>query len=245
MTSDAFYERYESGEFKGGDEDYEKWAAAVRAARKAKDELEELRRKAESIEAAHRLAFIQCVGSRDIRFNKYCSGFCCMHAIKEAIIAREHDRDAQVYIFGMDIRAVGKGFEEYRNRGAHEAGIHYVRSRVAEVTEERDHTPVVWYEDTKERVVRRMPVDLVILSTACQPSASAKPLADLLGIELNEFGFFKTLSHLPLDTTKPGIFICGCAHSPMDIPESVAQASSAAARAAQVLSGSGTMRLAS
>jgi len=245
MTSDEFYGRYESGEFKGGNEEYDKWAAAVVAARKATAELEVLQKKVESIESAHRLAFIQCVGSRDIRFNKYCSGFCCMHAIKEAIIAREHDRDAQVYIFGMDIRAVGKGFEEYRNRGAKEAGVHYIRSRVAEITEGKDHTPIIWYEDTKERVVRQMPVDLVILSTACQPSASTRRVAELLGIELNEFGFYKTASYPPLDTTRPGIFICGCAHSPMDIPESVAQASSAAARAAQVLAGSGTMRLAS
>jgi heterodisulfide reductase subunit A len=168
-----------------------------------------------------------------------------MYAIKEAIIAREHDRDAQVYIFGMDIRAVGKGFEEYRNRGATEAGIHYVRTRVAEVTEDKDHTPVIWYEDTKERVVRQLPVDLVILSTGCQPSSGMIQLAEILGVELNEFGFFKTASYPPLDTTRPGVFVCGCAQSPMDIPESVAQASSAAARAAQVLSGFGTMRLAS
>jgi heterodisulfide reductase subunit A len=245
MTSEEFSSQYESGELKGRDEDYDKWADAVVTSRNATEQLDTLKRRLDAIEGAHRLAFIQCVGSRDIRFNKYCSGFCCMHAIKEAIIAKEHDRDAQVYILGMDIRAVGKGFEEYRNRGANEAGIQFIRSRVAEITEEKGHTPVIWYEDTKERVVRQLPVDLVILSTGCQPSAGGIKLAGLLGLELNEFGFFKTTSYPPLDTSRPGIFVCGCAHSPMDIPESVAQASSAAARAAQVLSGSATMRLAS
>ena len=245
MASESFYLRYESGELRGKDEDYDKWAEAVQTHRQGKGELEALQESIDRIESAHRLAFIQCVGSRDLRFNKYCSGFCCMHAIKEAIIAKEHDRDAQVFMLAMDIRAVGKGFEEYRNRGATESGIHYIRSRVAEITEDKDHTPIICYEDTKERVVHHLPVDLVILSTACEPSAAVERLAELLAIELNEFGFFKTAAYPPLETTRPGVFVCGCAHSPMDIPESVAQGSSAAARAAQVLSGSATRRLAS
>lgn len=243
MDSDAFFKLYEAGELQG--EDYDKWAEAYRAYRHATDELENLKEKVDRIQTAHRLAFIQCVGSRDIRFNKYCSGFCCMHAIKEAIIALEHDREAQVYIFGMDIRAVGKNFEEYRNRGAEEAGIKFIRSRVAEIIEDKFHGPILIYEDTKAREVRQLPVDLVILATACQPSEGAKKLAEILGIETTEFGFFKTASYPPLDTSRPGVFVCGCAQSPMDIPESVAQASSAAARAAQVLSGSETLRLAS
>ncbi len=116
---------------------------------------------------------------------------------------------------------------------------------MAEVTEDARHNLTVWYEDTKERQVKQLPVDLVILSTACQPGASTKRMAELLGIEVNDFGFFKTPGYPPMDTTRPGIYVCGCAHSPMDIPESVAQASSAAARAAQVLSGSVSARLAS
>lgn len=242
-TSDEFYPLYEAGELKG--EDYEKWAEQVKAFWDLDGEVQARKEKVASLESAHRLAFIQCVGSRDIRFNRYCSGFCCMHAIKEAIIAREHDPQAQVYIIGMDIRAVGKGFEEYRNRGAKESHIEYVRSRVAEITENKDHSPVIWYEDTKERVVKSLPVDLVILSTACEPSPATRILADIIGLEVNDFGFYATDPSQPLDTSRPGIFVCGCAQSPMDIPESVAQASSAAARAAQVLSGSGTLRLAS
>ena len=243
QTSDEFYGRFEAGELTGGD--YDKWAEQVRVARRLGRELEDKKARVEKIEAAHRIAFIQCVGSRDIRFNKHCSGFCCMHAIKEAIIAREHDKEAEVFIFGMDIRAVGKGFEEYRNRGGREAGVQYIRSRVAEITQDGDHTPVLWYEDTKARQVKSLPVDLVVLATACEPSSSAGKMAELLGISLNEFGFFRTRPVEPLDTTRPGIFVCGCAQAPMDIPESVAQSSSAAARAAQVLSGSETVRLAS
>jgi heterodisulfide reductase subunit A-like polyferredoxin len=243
MTSDAFLTKYEAGELQG--EDYDKWAEQVRVCRQATEKLEVMKPKVDRIQGAHRLAFIQCVGSRDIRFNKYCSGFCCMHAIKEAIIGLEHDREAEVTIFGMDIRAVGKNFEEYRNRGANDAGIKFVRSRVAEIIEDKDHGPILVYEDTKERQVRQLPVDLVILATACQPSEGIAKLAGTLGIETNDFGFFKTAFYPPLSTSRPGVFVCGCAQSPMDIPESVAQASSAAARAAQVLSRSETDRLAS
>lgn len=199
----------------------------------------------EALDSAHRLAFVQCVGSRDIRFNAYCSGFCCMHSIKEAIIACEHDSKAEVSIFGMDIRAVGKGFDEYRERGARDSGIHYIRSRVAEVTETENHSPVLWYEDTKTQRVEKMEVDLVILATACQPSEGSRKLAETLGLDLNDYGFIATRPDQPLDTSRPGVFVCGCAQSPMDIPESVAQASSAAARAAQVVCAFEPVKLAS
>ncbi len=243
LKSDAFYPRYESGELTG--DDYEAWAAEVAQLRRAVEELEASQQKVSQMQSAKKLAFLQCVGSRDIRFNPHCSGFCCMHSVKEAIIAREHDREAEVYIFGMDIRAIGKGFEEYRNRSEREAGVHYVRSRVAEITEKEDHRCVVWYEDTKARQVRSMEMDLVILATACEPSRSTGKLAQTFGVALNDFGFFATSPMQPLDTSRPGVFVCGCAQSPMDIPESVAQASSAAARAAQVLSGGASVRLAS
>ena len=153
---------------------------------------------------AHRLAFIQCVGSRDIRFNKYCSGFCCMHAIKEAIIGLEHDREAEVYIFGMDIRAVGKNFEEYRNRGATRPASSSSEAGSPRSSRTRITTPILVYEDTKERQVRQLPVDLVILATACQPSEGVAKLAGTLGIEMNDFGFIETASYLPLDTSRPG-----------------------------------------
>ena len=167
-----------------------------------------------------------------------------MHSIKEALIAREHDPAAQIYIFGMDIRAVGKGFEEYHNRAA-DAGITFVRSRVAEVSEKTDHSPVLWFEDTRSREVRSMEVDLVVLATACEPGPAALKFSKMLGIPLTDFGFYQTRTVPPLDTSRPGVFTCGCAQGPMDIPESVAQASSAAARAAQALTGPEAARLAS
>jgi heterodisulfide reductase subunit A-like polyferredoxin len=237
QSSAAFLPRYESGELQG--KEYDDWAKQIKAHEELSQQVEALQKRVDQITSAKRLAFIQCVGSRDIRFNRQCSGFCCMHAIKEAIIAREHDADAKVYIFGMDIRAVGKGFEEYRNRGARESGIEYIRSRVAEITENPDGSPVVWYEDTKTRQATQLPVDLVILATACEPSKGMQQLAQIVGIETNEFGFIKTHPFQPLDTTRPGVFVCGCAQSPMDIPESVALASSTAARVAQALSADG------
>jgi heterodisulfide reductase subunit A-like polyferredoxin len=237
QSSEDFYPLYGSSPYQG--ENYDQWADQIRGYRQVTQDLELKKSRLENMQIAHRLAFIQCVGSRDIRFNKYCSGFCCMHSIKEAIIAREHDAAAEVFIFGMDIRAVGKNFEEYRNRGANEVGLQFIRSRVAEITEDKNHGPVIWYEDTMERKVRRLPVDLVILATACEPSESAKRLADVVGVALSDFGFFATDPLEPPDTSRSGVFVVGCAQGPMDIPESVAQASSAATRVAQILSNAG------
>lgn len=158
-----------------------------------------------------------------------------MHSIKEAIIAHEHDNDTTSTIFGMDIRAVGKGFDEYKVRGNNNSNITYKRSRVAEIVHGPNDNPVLVYEDTQKQVVMREEFDLVVLATACAPTKGMQDLADILGIEINRFGFFKTSRENPLDTTKEGIFVCGCAHSPMDIPESVAQASSAASRAVQAV----------
>jgi len=242
MNSEEFIRKYDAGELTG--EQNDQWAKAFRLFLPAKERFEATTQKVESMDTAHRIAFIQCVGSRDRRFNKYCSGFCCMHSIKEALIAREHDSSAQITIFGMDIRAVGKGFEEYRNR-AEDAGITFIRTRVAEVAEKADHSPVLWFEDTRSRQVEHIEVDLVVLATACEPSPAALKFAEMLNIPLTDFGFYKTRTVPPLDTSRPGIFTCGCAQGPMDIPESVAQASSAAARVAQALMGPEATRLAS
>jgi heterodisulfide reductase subunit A-like polyferredoxin len=243
QTSAAFYDAYQKGEYEG-DDDRGKWAEKYASHLALVEPLEALKTEAEGFDVAKRLAFIQCVGSRDFRFYPFCSGFCCMHSIKEAIIANEHERETTSVIFGMDIRAVGKGFEEYKVRGGNQSGISYIRGRVAEITEGAHHNPVVTYEDTRERKVVSRDFDLVILATACAPSEGVGRLAETLGIELNRFGFFKTGTSQPMDTTRPGIFACGCAHGPMDIPESVAQASGAAARAAQIVTAA-AMRMAS
>ena len=230
--TEEFYEKYKAG---NTDDALKGWAAKYEEYLPQKAKLEELQKQAETFQTAKKLALIQCVGSRDLRFYPFCSGFCCMHSIKEAIIAHEHDNDTTSVIFGMDIRAVGKGFDEYRVRGGNNSNIEYKRSRVAEIINGPNNNPVLVYEDTQKQIVKREEFDLVVLATACQPNDDMKEMADILGIEINKFGFFKTSHDEPLDTTKKGIFVCGCAHSPMDIPESVAQASSAAARAVQTV----------
>ncbi len=232
--SQDFYEKYQQGKDRD-DPDKEKWAQKYKEYLGIKEPLDALKKEAEGFSSAKKLAFIQCVGSRDFRFYPFCSGYCCMHSIKEAIIAHEHEPETTSTIFGMDIRAVGKGFEEYKVRGGNQSGITYVRGRVAEITEGPHRNPIVTYEDTKERKVKKEEFDLVILATACAPAKGIGDLAKTLGIELDDYGFIKTSPISPVDSTTPGIFVCGCAESPMDVPESVAQASSAAERAAETV----------
>ncbi|UCG14692.1 MAG: CoB--CoM heterodisulfide reductase iron-sulfur subunit A family protein, partial [Deltaproteobacteria bacterium] len=233
-----FMDEFKTGK-SGDDADFERWASLAEKAAALKEELAPLKKKEVAAHTAKKLAFIQCVGSRDFRFNRFCSSYCCMHSVKEAMIAHEHDNETTSSIFCMDLRAVGRGFEEYKLRGGKSANIEYVRGRVAEITEDDSHNPIVWYESTTARRVEHETFDMVVLATACVPSVSTPKLAELMGLELDENGFFKTDPLAPLDTSRPGIFVCGCAQGPMDIPESVAQASSAAARAAEVVSMAG------
>ncbi len=232
-TSKEFYAQYTSGDIEK-DDDQNKWAEKYKDYLSLLEDLDALKEKIKTFGPAKRLAFIQCVGSRDFRFYPFCSGYCCMHSIKEAIIANEHEPETTSTIFGMDIRAVGKGFEEYKIRGGNNSSITYVRGRVAEITEGSEHNPVVIYEDTRERKVNARDFDMVILATACAPTKGIVELSKLLGIALDDYGFVKTDPLSPVDTTVPGVFVCGCAGSPMDVPESVAQASSAAERAAEI-----------
>jgi len=231
--SDDFYKKYQKGQYQD-DEEQKKWAEKYEAHLDIVKPLEELKKKAEGFSVAKRLAFIQCVGSRDFRYYPFCSGYCCMHSVKEAIIAHEHEPETTSTIFGMDIRAVGKGFEEYKIRGGNHSNITYVRGRVAEITGGPHHNPIVTYEDTRKRKVESQEFDMVVLATACSPTKGIVDLAKILGVELDPYNFVKTSPLSPVDTNIPGIFVCGCAESPMDVPESVAQASSAAERAAEV-----------
>ena len=233
QASADVYEKYRQGQYQD-DEDRKKWAEQYAAHLAVLEPLEALQKKAEGFIVAKRLAFIQCVGSRDFRFYPFCSGYCCMHSIKEAIIAHEHGPETTSTIFGMDIRAVSKGFEEYKIRGGKNSNITYVRGRVSEIMEGTDHNPVVIYEDTQQRQVKEEAFDMVILATACAPVKGINELAKTFGVELDEYNFIKTSSLSPVDSSVPGIFVCGCAESPMDVPESVAQASSAAERAAEI-----------
>ncbi len=231
--SSEIYSKYLNGEIT--EEEKSKWAERYAEYLNTQERLNNFKKQAGNFTVAKKLAFIQCVGSRDFRFYPFCSGYCCMHSIKEAIIAHEHEPETTSTIFGMDIRAVGKGFEEYKIRGGNNSNITYRRARVAEINEGPNYNPVLTYEDTLEQKVKSEEFDLVILATACEPDPGINDLAEILGIEINDFGFFKTSASQPIDSTRPGIFVCGCSNSPMDIPESVAQASSAAARAVQVI----------
>jgi heterodisulfide reductase subunit A-like polyferredoxin len=234
LASAEFYQQFQAGAVSGnGDE--KAWADKYRSWLDLRAENETLAKKVAGFDVATRLAFIQCVGSRDFRYHPYCSSYCCMHTIKEAIIAKEHAPRTESTVFAMDLRTVGKGFEEYKVRGAENSGIRYIRGRVAEITQDGDCHPVIWYEDTKKREVLSQTFDLVILANACSPIPGAAVLAGTLGTRLDDNQFFATDSLNPLSTSIPGIFTCGCAQGPMDIPESVAQASSAAAKAAEVV----------
>jgi len=184
------------------------------------------------------IAFIQCIGSRDTKNNPYCSSVCCMHSVKEAILAREHDPKVQSYVFYIDVRAPGKNFQSYVSRGENEYGINYVRGRVSEITEDEEGSPIIWYEDIVNAPgPKKLKVDLVVLATSLIPRRGASELAKILKIDLDHYNFFKTDPTEPFNSSRKGIFICGCCREPCDIPDSVAQASGAAAKAAEAVVG--------
>jgi heterodisulfide reductase subunit A len=189
------------------------------------------------------IGFVQCVGSRNLKYQRFCSSVCCMHATKEAILAREHIPDVQSHIFYTDLRASGKGFREYIERAKREYGVEYIRSRVAQIEEDKDGKLIFHYEDTATSRPREMRVDLAVLATSVVPGPGVASLAEVLDLELDEYGFFETNPFSPTDTTRDGVFTCGCCRAPVDIPQAVAQASGAAARAAQYVTE--TLRLSS
>jgi heterodisulfide reductase subunit A len=183
-----------------------------------------------------RIAFIQCVGSRDFQLgNNYCSAACCMYAIKEAVIAKEHSSTPlDCKIFYMDMRAHGKEFDGYYNRAKGEWGIKFVRSRVASAVEDpiTGNIFLHFVEDEEPKVEE---FDMVVLSVGMEPPRKAERLAEILGIKLNKYKFCETGTFSPLETSKPGVFVCGAFSSPKDIPESVAQSSGAASKAMDII----------
>ncbi len=185
-----------------------------------------------------RIAWIQCVGSRNEKeCNGYCSSVCCMYAIKEAVIAKEHSHDPlETTIFFMDMRTHGKDFERYYDRARNEQGVRFVRSRIYEVTEADDgsHDLIIRYahEDGSISTER---FDMVVLSVGLTPNKDTEKLAKAVGIELNEFGFCKTQEFEPVCTSRPGVFVSGAFCEPKDIPDTVVDASAAAANASRLL----------
>ena len=185
-------------------------------------------------QVARSIGFVQCTGSRHMRHNRYCSTVCCVHSTKEAVLAWEHNHDTQAYVFFTDVRGSGKGFREYMERAQRSYGVTFVHGRVAEILEDAEHNPIMRYEDEAPSRPHRMKVDLAVLAASLVPRHDAPQLAGILGIELDAYGFVKADPLAPADTSRAGIFACGCCLGPSDIPQSVAQASAAAARAAEI-----------
>jgi heterodisulfide reductase subunit A-like polyferredoxin len=194
-----------------------------------------------------RIAFLQCVGSRD-QDHDYCSSVCCMYAAKEAIMTIEHARaealsgqgDGQVdcQVFFMDTRAYSKGYEEYYNRAENKYGIKYTRCRISDLKEDPETGNLIVrsfapYEGSSH--LREDEFDLVVLSVGMEISESVQNLGRRLGVELDSYGFCHTTLFDPLQTSRDGIYVAGPFREPKDIPETVVEASGAAANAARLL----------
>jgi len=179
-----------------------------------------------------KIAFIQCVGSRDTsRGNDYCSSVCCMYATKEAIIAKEHDNNIEPTIFYMDIRAFGKNFETYYERAKTESGVRYIKCAVSRVREDfNTKNLLIAYIDEAGKIVEEE-FEMVVLSVGLEPAKHTVAMARRLGVEVDKYGFASTNSFKPHSTSKDGIYVCGVYQGPKDIPETVAQASGAVADA--------------
>jgi len=182
-----------------------------------------------------KIAWLQCVGSRNCRNDHgYCSSVCCMYAIKEAVIAKEHTKyPLDTAIFFMDMRTFGKDFEKYYDRARLENGVRFIRSRVFEVSDSLDGTGNCRIRYSNEDgTITTEDFDLVVLSLGLEPAPGMVELAGKLGLELNKFNFCEPPSLTGVGTSKPGIFVAGAFSGPRDIPETVMQASAAAADSA-------------
>ncbi|MBI2874970.1 MAG: CoB--CoM heterodisulfide reductase iron-sulfur subunit A family protein [Firmicutes bacterium] len=184
------------------------------------------------------VVFVLCAGSRDeARGRSYCSKACCMYSAKQAILLREKIPQAQAHVFYMDIRTAGKDYEEFYMRAKEEYGVNYIRGRVAKVYPEKDHL-VVRGEDTLLGRPVAVEADMVVLAAAIEPRADAAALAQKVGISYNRDHFFSEAHPKlrPVESNTGGVFLAGCCQGPKDIPETVAQASAAAAKVVQMFS---------
>ncbi|MGE5796044.1 MAG: FAD-dependent oxidoreductase, partial [Ignavibacteria bacterium] len=180
-----------------------------------------------------KIVFIQCVGSRDeSKGFSYCSKICCMYTAKHAMLYKHKVHGGEAYVFYMDIRAGGKMYEEFVRRAIEEDGVKYVRGRVSRIYEENGKL-IVKGEDTIAGVKVEIDADMVVLATAMIAQQEAPQLAQMLGVPYDKHGFLQEVHPKlrPVETSSGGIFLAGACHSPRDIPESVAMASAAAAKA--------------
>ncbi len=178
------------------------------------------------------IVFLQCVGSRDMTIDRpYCSCVCCMQAMKNAMLIREKDAGTDVVLCYMDIRSYGKGYEEYFER-AKAQGVRFLRGIPSDITEDAKGL-TIQIEDTEKGEVHLLHPDLVVLSVGIGPSDKVPVFAEMLGVPLEDSGFFKTVNDAvdTVATIRPGIYIAGTAYAPKDIPDCVASGGSAAMRA--------------
>jgi heterodisulfide reductase subunit A len=189
-------------------------------------------------QAPRSIAFIQCVGSRDISCDRgYCSSICCMYATKQAMLAKDRLPDARVTIFHMDVRTFGKGFEQYYERAKQEYGIEYRRSMVSRVRELAESKNLTLSCVNEEGRPVEEEFDLVVLSVGFGPPLGSAELAERTGVSLEGHGFAATLPFSPTESDRPGVFVAGGFREPQDIPEAVVEGCCAAAGAAEVLAG--------
>jgi heterodisulfide reductase subunit A len=186
----------------------------------------------------HEVVFIQCAGSRDPEKHlSYCSKVCCMYTAKQAILYRHRVRDGQAYIFYIDIRAAGKRYDEFSQRAMEDERVIYLRGKVSRIFRQGDRV-MVWGVDTLSGQQVQIEADLVVLAAAFLPRATTRQLATMLGLPVDEHGWLLSLdSNMhPVKTLRPGIFLAGAGTGPMDIPETVAHASGAAAQVLKLFS---------
>ncbi|UCB46370.1 MAG: CoB--CoM heterodisulfide reductase iron-sulfur subunit A family protein [Spirochaetota bacterium] len=183
------------------------------------------------------IAFIQCVGSRDVASGNYgyCSSYCCMQATKDAIITKEHNLTIDSTIFYIDIRAYGKDFDKFVDRAKTEYGVKYIKSRISEILEAPDTKNLIIKYITPDGKIRIEEFDLVILSVGIRIPDKSKNLLRGLGVELDEYGFCRCSTFQPGETNVDGVYVCGTVTGPMDIPEAVVSAGAAASLAARGL----------
>jgi len=184
------------------------------------------------------IAFVQCAGSRDLHENvPYCSSVCCMYTAKEAIITKEHSDHSECYVFRHDIRAYGKNFYEFTQRAQEEYGVKYFQTKISTIKEDPETNDlIIHYEDLKTGEFKDFRANLVVLATPLVPSSGTEHLASLLDLELDHYNFYKEKSYFDkAQSSKDGIYLCGFAQGPMDIPETVADASGVASQVATLL----------
>jgi len=181
------------------------------------------------------IAFIHCIGSRDHHYNKYCSRVCCMYSLKMAHLAAEKLPSAQIFEYYIDMRAYGKGYEEFYERVRKE-NIHIQRGKAARVLPAGDKL-FIRTEDIEGQKIMLQEVDMVVLAVALEPNTGVDWLSDMLGVPVDEYGWYVESNYLnnPVDTHKPGIHIAGACQGPKDIPDTVSPASAAASRVFQCI----------